>query len=495
MERLTIRHSPWRNVLVDSNLTDAVTAQLEKILSRPPLFSSPRLSRLLRFLVEEKLAGRSQQLNEYQIGLRVFDRPPTFNPRADPIVRVQTHHLRARLAEYYAAEGAADPVVIELPSRTYGPQFRHVAPLVPAAQPPDSTAKPRLAARGPLVTGASVLLVILALLAIMGHFRQPRPLHDPDPVAQNLYARGRYLLDRQTEAALRQGVECFQQAVARDPHFAAAYAGEADAYNLLVQYGFMQPGEGMERARRAAHQALSADSHLAAAYVSLAAISEAYDWNFREAENLYRRAIELDPELPSAHLWYGMFLRDQGRLREALPELRRAEQLEPLSVLTNLNVADGFRAAGDLDSALELALRAEELEPGLPVTELFLATTYRARMDNTDADASLERAASLSEGNPQAMADLACAYAKLGRRPQSAAIFQEIRQLAVERYVSPYDLGRVASRLGDEEHAVKWFEEAYRQHSTGILWLRGEKNEAIQHSPHLQALLQGIGNG
>jgi hypothetical protein len=88
--------------------------------------SSPSLSRFLRFLVEETVAGRSEEINEYNLGVRVFLRGADFNPRTDPIVRVQTHHLRSRLARYYAKSGAGDPLVIELPSRTYVPLFREV---------------------------------------------------------------------------------------------------------------------------------------------------------------------------------------------------------------------------------------------------------------------------------------------------------------------------------------------------------------------------------
>src|SRR5581483_6021228 len=119
--------------LQDEGLSTTVKIQLEKILSRPPLASSPSLSRFLRFLVEETLAGREEEISEYNLGVRVFNRGPEFNPRTDPIVRVQTHHLRARLTQYYTTTGAHDPVVIELPSRKYVPVFRVTG--VPDVQP------------------------------------------------------------------------------------------------------------------------------------------------------------------------------------------------------------------------------------------------------------------------------------------------------------------------------------------------------------------------
>ena len=103
---------------------ELVTAQLERILTRPPLESSPSLCRFLRYVVEETLAGRSGSLKEYSLGVTAFERGEDFDPRLDPIVRVQARNLRVRLGQYYAGPGAGDPILIELPKRTYVPVFR-----------------------------------------------------------------------------------------------------------------------------------------------------------------------------------------------------------------------------------------------------------------------------------------------------------------------------------------------------------------------------------
>jgi len=106
----------------------SITEQLERILNTPPLVSSPSLSRFLRYIVEETAAGRSGAIKEYTLGLNVFDRGDEFNPRLDPIVRVQARNLRARLARYYDTQGADDPVRIELPKGTYVPVFHFRTP-------------------------------------------------------------------------------------------------------------------------------------------------------------------------------------------------------------------------------------------------------------------------------------------------------------------------------------------------------------------------------
>jgi tetratricopeptide (TPR) repeat protein len=489
-------------VVSDTALQDPVIAQLERMLSRPPLVSSPSLSRLLRYLVEETLAGRAAEINEYTLGVRIFHRNPDFNPRVDPIVRVQTHYLRAKLAQYYAGAGAQDPVLIELPARTYVPRYPQpelpaVAELLepPALPPAEASAvdSPHTSRRTAVVGMSVVALAAFGLLGYSWHAVSAH--HDPDPMEQDLYARGRYLLDRQSEAALLQSVDCFRQATTHDPRFAAAYAGLADALDNLVQYGYMPPREGMEEARLAAQRALSLDPHLAEGYVALAAISEAYDWDFKKAETEYRRALQLNPELPAAHLWYGMFLRDQGRIKEAMPELRRAEEMEPMSVMASINLAYALHIAGDTTAAVEMAQRAQELNPELPIAEVLLANIYRSHSEIGDVESTLARARDLSEGNAHALSALACLYARLGRREESASVLLEMEQLAKERYVSPFDLGNVALSLGDEDRAVNWLEQAYRERSTGMVFLCKEKSDSIMKSPRLRSLVQKIGRG
>ena len=260
--------------------------------------ASPSLCRFLRFVVEETLAGRSGSLKEYSLGTEVFDRGEAFDPRMDPIVRVQARNLRNRLAQYYAGPGDEDTILIDLPKRTYVPVFpgagsaRRKHPLrwslrwqpllCPFRRPPRLRSPPGLP--GALLPAVSAILAVAltgGALLWQGRRAAPVPHHEPDPQAQDLYIRGRYLMDRQTESALRAGIACFQQAVTRDPQFAAAYAGMADGYNVLAQYGFIPPSEGMEQARRAAERALDIDPALAEGHVSLAAVLEAYDWNWK----------------------------------------------------------------------------------------------------------------------------------------------------------------------------------------------------------------------
>jgi tetratricopeptide (TPR) repeat protein len=497
----------------------SVTAQLERILKSPPLVSSPSLCRFLRYIVEETLAGRESEVKEHTLGVRVFDRGEDFNPRLDPIVRVQARNLRSRIAKYYEGPGAGDPIRIELPKGTYVPIFHHVngdvppseeagksgdppaAPVTPASvmlasvmpvPPPRSpVAESRQPLRSRLLLATVVIALILVGIAVLWISRiYAAPRHpDVDSLAQDLLIRGRYSLDRQTEGALREGILSFEQATARSPKFAPAYAGLADGYNLLAQFGYIAPREGMEKARAAARMALELNPRLAEGHVAMAAVIEAYDWNWGEAEREYRKALELSPGLPAAHLWYGMFLRDQGRLPEALPELRRAAQLEPYSVLTSINLAYGLMWEGNYSAALEQARRAVELAPDLPTASLILAYASRAASHTAESDAALDRALRASTGNPHALALVACELAKLGRRQESMRAVKELEGLSRQRYVSPFDLGKVSLVLGDGDQALNLFEEAYRQRSSGMIFLRHTKADCVRDTPRFLSLI------
>jgi hypothetical protein len=119
--------------VLDTLRPELVTEQLNRIVTGPPLAASPSLCRFLRFVVEETLGGRQGSLKEYSLGVVVFERGDEFDPRLDPIVRVQARNLRVRLAQYYAGPGKEDPVVIDLPKRTYVPIFRKRIEAIPDA--------------------------------------------------------------------------------------------------------------------------------------------------------------------------------------------------------------------------------------------------------------------------------------------------------------------------------------------------------------------------
>ncbi|MDP2318668.1 MAG: hypothetical protein Q8O42_04925 [Acidobacteriota bacterium] len=140
---------------------EQVRAELERVLVSRGFANAGRLSRLLRHIVERTLAGETDQLKEYSVGMEVFDRDDKYDPRIDSIVRVEAGRLRSRLEEYYAADGAADPVRISLPRGAYVAVFepRQAAPTVPAQEPEQIASPRRVWATWALSAGAVGLVV------------------------------------------------------------------------------------------------------------------------------------------------------------------------------------------------------------------------------------------------------------------------------------------------------------------------------------------------
>jgi len=127
-----------------------------------------------------------------------------------------------------------------------------------------------------------------------------------------LYMKGRHFWNKRTEVGLKKSVEYFEQAIEADPNYALAYAGLADAYNMLGGYVIVSPKEAFSKAKKAATTALEIDDTLAEAHTSLALVKEIYDYDWSGSEQEFKRAIELNANYAIAHQWYGCLLRDLG---------------------------------------------------------------------------------------------------------------------------------------------------------------------------------------
>ena len=196
--------------------------------------------------------------------------------------------------------------------------------------------------------------------------------------AYDLYVKGRYFWNKRTGDGFEQAINYFQQAIAKDPNYAQAYAGLADSYILFAAYSGQPPADFLQKARAAATKALRLDDGLAEAHTSLALITENYDWDWPAAEKEYRRAIELNPNYATAWQWYAEYLTWLGRFDEALRASERARELDPLSLIIASDNGMIFyysrqydRAAAKLNAVLEMDpnfSRAHRVSRSLPGT-------------------------------------------------------------------------------------------------------------------------------
>ncbi len=198
-----------------------------------------------------------------------------------------------------------------------------------------------------------------------------------DPQAYDAYLQGRFFWKKRDVPDLLQAIDYFNEAIARDSSYAAAWAGLADAWIVLPFYGdTIRSANTMPRARRAAERALALDPDLAEAHTSLAYTLTLYDWDWETAEREFQRAIELDPDYPTAHKWYSDLLAILGRPDEALAEAERAVELDPRSSNARTVLAVRQWDLGHMDEARAELERVLDMDPTFPLTLQFAAKFY-----------------------------------------------------------------------------------------------------------------------
>src|SRR5215469_331010 len=216
------------------------------------------------------------------------------------------------------------------------------------------------------------------------------------------YLHGRFLWNRRTLENLQKSIAHYQQAIRLAPDFAPAYAALGDAYAVISLRGGPPPSDSYPLAREAAEKALQLDDSLADAHALLVEVRVNYDRDWDGGEKEFRRAIELNPNYPTAHQWYAGYLVSMKRLQEAEAEIDKASMLDPLSLIINATRGETRYMAGDPNSAIKLCLHAQELDPNFTETYLFLGKAYEQQRQFREADSSFKRAVDLSSGRPGA---------------------------------------------------------------------------------------------
>jgi len=294
--------------------------------------------------------------------------------------------------------------------------------------------------------------------------------HHPNPEAQDLYLRGRYYWNLRTEAGLNCALDLFTQSIVNDPHYAEAYAGLADSYLLLRQYGHMPDAEAYPRAFAAARQAIALDDSSPEAHRSLAFILRFWSWDMAAAEKEYRRAIELNPNDSQSHHWYATALLSSNRYREALTQIDIARRLEPqsVSVLADrgliLSMMDGH-------AGMQALKQAEEAQPAFPSTHTYLAADYLRAEDYNHFLAESRTAAELSH-NAEMVALLDAAARTLASRGPKAML-REIAAnsapLADRGTASAYTTARYFGLAGQPREAMRYLRLACDRREAGFL--------------------------
>ena len=321
--------------------------------------------------------------------------------------------------------------------------------------------------------------------------------YTPNTEAYQLYLKGRYHWNRRAIEDLWKGLENFQRAIELDPNFALAWSGLADSYVAMVLGGpFVQSGrqpmpiaEVRTKWGPAARRAVELDPELAEVHTSLGQGLEWLEWDLAGAEREYKRALELNPDYPTAHQRYGVFLITSGRSDEGLQELKRALELDPASLPINADLGNFYcLALGKADLGIAQLKKTIELEPNWPRAHALLSNCYGEKGMWNEAMAEIQKM-----GTPSYPAR-ARVYAATGRRDEALKVIAEMKERSKYQYVSPIGFANIYAALDDKDQAMEWLEKAYAERTPLLRGLQTARTwDKLRSDPRFQDLLNRTG--
>jgi len=311
--------------------------------------------------------------------------------------------------------------------------------------------------------------------------------------AYNLYLRGRYFWNKYNKEWVLKAIDAFKQAIAIDATYALAYCGMADAYFRLSNIHF-PPREVLPKAREAALKAVEIDENLAEAHSSLALIHVYFDHDWVRAEQEFRRALELDPYLVSAHQRYGSYLTFMGRFEEAIRHYETALQLDPFSLQVNMNLATAYYLRGEYDRAANHLQKTMELEPDYMPIHFVLGCVYIQQNRLEEAIKEFQIIYKLDEEAYLALGFMGYAHALAGQRAEAETLLNILQEISLRKYVSPYSMLVIHLALGPRERVFELLEQLYEERNDWMVWLKvSPELKQLRGDSRFKNLLKRVG--
>ncbi|MDH4270676.1 MAG: protein kinase [Candidatus Aminicenantes bacterium] len=320
------------------------------------------------------------------------------------------------------------------------------------------------------ISRAVVNALRIELVAGQDYMLVKRYTQDPD--AYNFYLQGRIEWNKRTEAAIRRSIELYQEAISRDPNFALAYAGIADAYSFLGRLGFAPPTDVFPKAKEAAEKALEIDDALAEGYVAVAFIKYNFDWNWMDAEIDFNWAVGLNPNYATAYQYYGSLLASVGRFDEAMAKFEKAQELDPKSLPIRASIASLYYYTRQYDQAIKEWREIKKTDASIPWAPFNLGLAYLEKDELKKALKEFEAAAKLPGGSNYGTYGKALVYAAGGKRDRAEAEMQTLLDRSKQTYVPYYSLAVISAALGDREKAFGYLAMSYAAKDAEELYLK-----------------------
>lgn len=419
---------------------EAVRTQTERILASRAFARSPRISRFLTFVIEQTLKGQEDKLKEYLLGVEVFSRQESFDPRIDSIVRVEARRLRYKLEKYYETEGQDDGIYIQFRKGCYVPTFSTKRAITEEAN------------------RNGLQIPYLHLIE--------------NPHAFTSYAKGRYYLGRWTADGIAESVSCFTHALDEDPGCASAHAGLASAWTLASVLGLMPARDVMPKAKNSAQRAITLSGDCAEAWAVSGIVTALYDWEWNDGEAKLRKAIQLNPCDAVNRVWYGICSTLAGHTETAVYELHRAQQAAPTSLTTHLAAGFACYLGRAYDEALLQYRLVQDLDPSFFAPQLAMGLMLADQQMFEQSTNLLQKAKQMAPRNVNVLTALTYAHAAAGRTDTARQCFGELEAMSRQQYVCPLMVAAAASNVDEGELAMRKLTEAFEERSSWLGLMR-----------------------
>jgi len=322
-----------------------------------------------------------------------------------------------------------------------------------------------------------------------------------DAAAHEAYLLGLQSWNLRTREGVTGAITDFKRAIAIDPNYALAYAGIARAYSLAPVFEVAPPSESLPEAREAATRAIALDDSLADAHTTLAFIDAHYDYDWKNAEREFRRAIELNPSYAYAHFFYSnSYLSPLGLHEQAIEEMKKAIELDPLSLPIRSFSGRTFVWAHRYDEALAQFQKANQMDPNFAINHERMAHLFADIGKFNEAIDEETKARVLSGEDPQAAVQKGEALRQAFRAGGARGYWKQALELSVakenppEAYVDRYGLAILHARLGEKEKALSFLEKADAEHELAMTEAGVEPGfDTLRSDPNFAAVLKHIG--
>jgi TolB-like protein/Tfp pilus assembly protein PilF len=315
-----------------------------------------------------------------------------------------------------------------------------------------------------------------------------------DAEAYRLYLKGRYHWNKRNPEGLQKAVECFRQALDKDPAYSLAYAGLADTYPYLSFFHVVPPRVAMPKAKTAAAKALEIDDHLAEAHVSLGYVSFTYDGDWSTAGKHFEQALALNPAYAGAHTFYAFYLSSLGQSEEALAVAKRALDRDPASPAVSHSLAVQLYLARQFDQAIEQAHNTLEMDAHFAISYQVLGEAYLSKGMYREGLLALEQFSALSRSSATSRALLGYSHARLGEHSAALRLIEELGAASQHGFVPALLFALVYAGLDDQDQAFSWLEKAYEERFYRLAYLKVEALwDPLRSDPRFADLLRRVG--